>query len=114
MKQIINPLLHCTQKLFREYIPQCRRLNHKAAKDGLEHWLQVFGVDKHFLNRTQKTIIMKNSSSPRSEKRLDTDWRKIFTNIQQNTIPRYTKNAPKSVNNTKKSRQPMLKHGQQT
>ena len=89
-------------KTIQEYVPQCRRLNHKAAKDGLEHWLHVFDMGKDFLNRTQKTLIIKNSSSPRWEKRLDTDWSQIFTNIQQSTIPRYTKNASNSVNNNKK------------
>lgn len=96
----------------REYIPQCRRFNNKASKDDLEYYLLDFGVGKDFLNRTRKTLIGKNSSSSRREKRPETDWSKIFTKNQRSTIPRYTKNSSKSVK--KKVRQPTLKHGQQT
>ena len=79
MKQTA-PFYTVNKNYSREYIPQCRRLNSKASKGDLEYYLLDFGMGKDFLNRTQKTLIRKKSSSPRREKRPETDWSKIFTN----------------------------------
>lgn len=88
------------------------KIKAKAAKDGLERWPHVFGVDKDFLSRTQKTLIMRNNSSPRREKRL------VLTGVRYLQISNKALHldTPKMLPNlstaTNKSRQPMLKHGQ--